>query len=121
LVARLRPGAAELSGSAMNTFITWLPIANRSALGRDYGYALQSFPSAHAATAVGLAIGLSMLYPRGKWLFAAFALLAAVRRIQAQARFGRDVLAGAAVGCLVSAAVAKLSRSSLRKPDARAT
>jgi membrane-associated phospholipid phosphatase len=121
LVARLRPGAAELSGSAVDTFIAWLPAANRSALGRDHGYALQSFPSAHAATAVGLAIGLSMLYPRGKWLFAAFALLAAVQRIEAQAHFCSDVLAGAAVGCLVSAAVANLSRYGSQKPDARAT
>jgi len=121
LVARLRPSAAKLGGSAMDTFITWLPSANRSALGQDYGYALQSFPSAHAATAVGLAIALSVLYPRGRWLFAAFAVLAAVQRIEAQAHFCSDVLAGAALGCLVTAAVASLSRSGPRKSDAAAT
>jgi undecaprenyl-diphosphatase len=80
-------------------------------LGRPYGHALQSFPSAHAATAVGLAIGLSALHPRGRWLFAAFALLAVVQRIEAQAHFSSDVLAGAAVGCAAAAAV-----SSLRRP-----
>jgi membrane-associated phospholipid phosphatase len=44
-----------------------------------------------------------------------------VQRIEAQAHFCSDVLAGAAVGCLVSAAVANLSRYGSQKPDARAT
>ena len=57
------------------------------------------FPSAHAATAVGLAIALGVLYPRGRWLFIAFAFLAGLQRIEAQAHFASDVLAGAAVAC----------------------
>ena len=37
----------------------------------------QSFPSAHTATAVGLALGLGSLYPQGRRYFAALAALAA--------------------------------------------
>jgi membrane-associated phospholipid phosphatase len=87
-----------------STFIACLPQWNRDSLGRGYGYALQSLPSAHAATAVGLALALAALYPRGRWLFASFAVLAGLQRIEAQAHFASDVLAGAAVGCMVGAA-----------------
>jgi membrane-associated phospholipid phosphatase len=103
LVARERPTAAELSAPVFDTFITWLPLLHRKALGDRYGYALQSFPSAHAATAAGLAVALAALYPRGRWLFACFAVLAGVQRIEAQAHFASDVLIGAALGCLVGA------------------
>jgi membrane-associated phospholipid phosphatase len=104
LVARLRPRVAELSGTVSDTFVAWLPLAHRDSLGREYGYGLQSFPSGHAATAVGLAVALATLYPRGRWLFATFALLAGLQRIDAEAHFCSDVLAGAAIGCLVAAA-----------------
>jgi len=102
LVARLRPELANSSG-ATETFLSWLPLMNRDALAHPYGFALQSFPSGHAATAAGLAVALAALYPRGRWLFAAFAALACFQRMEAQAHFASDVLAGAAIGCLVGA------------------
>ena len=52
---------------------------------------------------MGLAIALAAIYPRGRWLFAAFALLACLQRIHALAHFPSDILAGAAIGCLVGA------------------
>ena len=55
--------------------------------------------------AAGLAAALGVLYPRGRWLFACFALLAMLQRIDAQAHFCSDVLAGAAIGCCVAAIV----------------
>lgn len=61
-------------------------------------HAWQSFPSAHTATAVGLACALSVCYPRGRMLFAFFACLAACQRLQSQAHFLSDVCAGAAIG-----------------------
>lgn len=106
LVARTRPTAADLSGSFHETFVTWLPMLADERLAQlelKYGSRLQSFPSAHTATAVGLAIGLSVLYPRGWWLFAMLAVLAGVQRIQSQSHFVSDVLAGAALGCAVGA------------------
>jgi len=104
LVARHRPSAANLSEPVLDTFITWLPLLHREALGERYGHALQSFPSAHAATATGFAVALAALWPRGRWLFGVFAVLAGAQRIEAQAHFLSDVLAGAALGCLVGAA-----------------
>jgi membrane-associated phospholipid phosphatase len=104
LLARLRPAAANLSGMVQETFVAWLPTVNAKSLSRAYGHQLQSFPSAHAATAAGLAVGLAALYPRGRWLFFTFAVLAGLQRIDAQAHFTSDVLAGAALGCLISAA-----------------
>jgi undecaprenyl-diphosphatase len=103
LSARVRPSAASGVLSAADTFATWLPLLNRDALGGKYGHSFQSFPSAHAATAAGLAAALAMLYPRGRWLFAAFAVLAMFQRIEAQAHYCSDVLAGAVVGCAVAA------------------
>lgn len=64
------------------------------------GHGWQSFPSGHTATAVGFACALAVCYPRGRWLFALFAVLAAVQRMQSQSHYLSDVLAGAAVGLL---------------------
>lgn len=63
----------------------------------------QSFPSGHTATAVGLAIVMSHLYPRGRWLWWLLAGLAAFQRVMERAHFVSDVLAGAAVACIVGA------------------
>lgn len=104
LVGRWRPVAATTYSSVSETFVGWLPLLKESgATGSKY--AMQSFPSAHAATAVGLAAALSLLYPRGRWLFALFALMAMLQRIEGQAHYCSDVLAGAAIGLTVTAAV----------------
>jgi membrane-associated phospholipid phosphatase len=106
LVARSRPLATDLSGSANETVIAWLPMLAGERLAEldlAYGSRLQSFPSGHTATAVGLAIALAVVYPRGRWLFAALAVLAGLQRIQSQSHFTSDVLAGAAIGCVIGA------------------
>ena len=61
---------------------------------------MQSMPSAHTATAVGLAVMLSAIYPRGRWYFVVLAILVGLQRITTSAHFPSDVCAGAAVGCL---------------------
>lgn len=66
------------------------------------GNGLQSFPSAHAATAVGFAVMLSAFYPRGRWYFTAMAILVGLQRIQCSAHFPSDVFAGAIVGWCVA-------------------
>lgn len=68
--------------------------------------ALQSFPSGHTATAVGLAIALSRLYPKGWPLFTCYAALAAGQRVASGAHFVSDTLAGAAVAFLIAAFIA---------------
>ncbi len=97
LVERTRPRAFDLSsGRVWDTFAGWLP-------GTSVGSSGQSFPSAHTATAVGLAIALGWAFPKARWTFALVALLVACQRMQERAHFASDVLAGAAIGCFVAA------------------
>jgi membrane-associated phospholipid phosphatase len=103
LIARSRPMATEHAATVSETFVAALPLLNADELKGGYGHHVQSFPSAHAATAAGLAIALSAFYPRGRWLFAIFALLAMLQRVEAHAHYISDVLAGAAVAFFVAA------------------
>ena len=95
---RTRPGHADLTGTVWETFQGWFPLASA-------GYEGQSIPSGHAAQAAALAIALAWLYPRGRWLFATFAVLAALQRIVSGAHFASDVCFGAAIGCVVGVVV----------------
>lgn len=79
--------------TAWQTFTNWN--------GHQHIHLTQSFPSAHTATATGLACGLAFFYPRGKWLFSVLAMLTALQRLHACEHYLSDVLAGAAVGTLV--------------------
>ena len=79
--------------SALQTFTTWGD--------HQHVHLTQSFPSAHTATAAGLACGLAFFYPRGKWLFLALVVMAGLQRMHSQTHYLSDVLAGAAVGTLV--------------------
>jgi membrane-associated phospholipid phosphatase len=91
LVARVRPHRFDFAGTVQDTFLRWLPLGAG-------GSARQSFPSGHTATAVGLAIGLAWLYPRGRWLFAGMAVLVASQRVVSGAHYCSDTLVGMAVG-----------------------
>jgi membrane-associated phospholipid phosphatase len=77
--------------------------------GEAFDYATQSFPSAHTATAFGLALGLGRLYPRGGRLFLFFAVLAGVQRMVVQAHFLSDVVVGGGVGLVVAASLQRPS------------
>jgi membrane-associated phospholipid phosphatase len=102
LIARQRPGAADLlHADVWSTFADWLPLARN-------GSALQSFPSAHTATAVGLAMALSWFYPQGRRLFFIFAAAVALQRVLGSAHYPSDVLAGATVGWLFAAGAFRL-------------
>jgi membrane-associated phospholipid phosphatase len=98
LVSRTRPNAVVGEIVGWDTFQAWLPFLSAGSGG-------QSFPSAHMGTATGLAVALATLYPRGRWLFVAFAVLAGCQRIESGAHFPSDVFWGAAVGLLVGTAV----------------
>jgi len=88
--------------SAWQTFTSWD--------GHQHIHLTQSFPSAHTATAAGLACGLSFFYPRGKWLFIVLVVLTALQRLHSREHYLSDVLAGAAIGTLVGLlATSKLS------------
>ncbi len=95
-VARTRPRAFDLGGEVLASFTGWLPLG---AGGSDQ----QAFPSAHTATAVGLALALAWLYPRARWLVAMLAVLVACQRMCGSAHYLSDTLAGAACGLLAGA------------------
>jgi membrane-associated phospholipid phosphatase len=98
-IPRTRPRDFDLtSGTVWETFI------------RTQGdsHSMQSMPSSHTATAVGLAIVLATLYPRGRYYFLILALLVGFQRIATQAHFPSDVCAGAVVGCVVGICSASL-------------
>jgi membrane-associated phospholipid phosphatase len=57
----------------------------------------RSFPSGHAATAVGLAIGLTLAFPRGWFVFGMLASMACIQRVSSGAHYPSDVLAGASL------------------------
>jgi membrane-associated phospholipid phosphatase len=64
-----------------------------------------SFPSAHMACAVALALGLSRLYPAGRIWFWILAVLCGLNRIDGGAHFASDVWWGAALGYAVATLV----------------
>jgi membrane-associated phospholipid phosphatase len=101
LIFRTRPYGSTLDGTVWSTFGQWF-----SALG--VGSVGQSFPSAHTATAIGFAAGLTWLYPQGRLLFFVLTVLVGCQRIVCGAHYLSDVLIGAAVGCLAAQFVLKI-------------
>ena len=59
---------------------------------------MQSFPSAHTATAFGFAIALTALFPKARNWFFTLALLVGLQRVVHGSHHPSDVLIGAAVG-----------------------
>jgi membrane-associated phospholipid phosphatase len=103
LIFRTRPYGAALDGPVWATFGQWFSAVSVGSVG-------QSFPSAHTATAIGFAAGLTWLYPRGRFLFYTLAVLVGCQRIVCGAHYLSDVLIGAAAGCLVALFVLHLGR-----------
>ena len=66
-------------------------------------YITQSFPSCHSAAVVTLAISMSILLPRGRYLFVGLAVLACLQRIFFHAHWPSDVMAGIALGIWITA------------------
>jgi len=62
----------------------------------------RSFPSGHSATAVALAIGLTHVYPRGKWIFATIAAFACFQRLESSAHFLSDIMGGVVITMMLS-------------------
>ncbi len=91
-VARSRPHSTDLAVATFtSTFHGLLPFFSvRSGE--------QSFPSGHSATAIGLAVALSLIYPRGRWFFGLLAATVASIRVILHAHFPTDVAAGLMLG-----------------------
>ena len=98
VISRSRP--REFDDLAVRTVWDTFAAGATSAMGT------QSFPSAHTATAVGLAVMLSTLFPKGRWYFATLATLVGMQRVVVSAHFPSDIFAGALVGWLVGSVCA---------------
>ncbi len=108
LVGRFRPSelAAQLpdpGDPGLAAWEGWFPAWRTGEWLQLVQSELQSFPSGHAAVAAGFAAGLAFCYPRGRYLFAGLAGLAALQRLASGAHYASDVLVGAALGCLFAA------------------
>ncbi len=117
VIARARPyhlkelfggsGSLEPGTTIWDSFANWIPAL--AALGwgaaENLRSSLQSFPSSHTATAVGLALGLSWLFPRGRWWFCCLAALVALQRVTTDHHYPSDVFAGAAVAWMMGIAL----------------
>jgi membrane-associated phospholipid phosphatase len=115
VISRTRPGGFDLARlDVWSSFGGWWPLGHG-------GSSQQSFPSAHTATAVGMALLLTSLYPRGRRLFAAMAVAVATQRVLGGAHFLSDVLAGAAVGWLMTMLVGGMGRACANLPLALPT
>ena len=66
-------------------------------------HAWQSFPSGHSATALSVALSLSLLYPRFRPAFLAGAMLIAASRVVLCQHYLSDVVAGSALGAVTVA------------------
>lgn len=95
-VTRVRPRYLDLSTGTAQLMGGWLPLGSSDSHG-------QSFPSGHMAAAVGLAFALGVLYPRGRWFFAALALFVGCQRLDEGSHFPSDILFGAALGAFSAA------------------
>jgi len=60
-----------------------------------FGYAFQSFPSGHTTVAFGLALSLSLLWPRWRWPLILFAVAVAASRVILLSHYLGDTLGGA--------------------------
>jgi len=95
-IGRIRPRNFDFSSLESHATLSgWWPIFHG-------GSGSQSFPSAHAATAFGLAVMLSSVYPRGRGLFFLLAVMVLGHRLHSGAHFASDILFGAALGWLVA-------------------
>lgn len=85
---------------------TWQTAVNNSSLsGWNTEYLMQSFPSGHSATAFCVALGLTWMFPRGRYVFFTLAAMAMLQRIMFLAHWPSDVLFGAAIATMVAANV----------------
>lgn len=101
-VQRIRPRAVtETVVSGFESFHSILE-SNPVGLFAPGANQLQSFPSAHAATAFGLAFGLAWCYGKGSRMFLVLASMASFQRFYAGAHWPSDLIAGATIGYLFS-------------------
>lgn len=103
IVARWRPNTAHVPNGVRDSFISWFPWIWPDELPTPWNSGYASFPSGHSATAVGLALSLSIFYPKATWWFVFLAGMTMLQRVASRAHYPSDTLAGAALACFAMA------------------
>ncbi len=76
---------------------------------------LASMPSSHTSAAFAMAVGLYIVFPKGRWLWFSLASIVALARVLHGAHYVSDVLVGAAVGLVGGTIGVTMSRHVLLK------
>jgi membrane-associated phospholipid phosphatase len=99
MVVRTRPGAIAEDGVNAAFRLVDLTVSPLVSLSEHLQATTeQSCPSAHTATAFGMAVALGTLFPRGRVWFLCLAGLVGLQRISTSAHFPSDVCWGASIG-----------------------
>jgi len=101
VIPRVRPHALEkmpLALQPQNNLDIWgTPFS-----GSWFDESNRSFPSGHSATAISVAIALSIIYPRGKWFIFPLAICACFQRVECGAHYVSDVFLGISIALICS-------------------
>lgn len=100
-VLRPRPYALNLDIATYESAWLWVFDWSLSRVAA-FDAGTRAFPSGNMATATALTIGLWVVFPRGRWLFATVCLGTLVHRLLGGAHFLSDTIGGAAIGFLWS-------------------
>lgn len=100
-VLRPRPSLINWNAASHDTAWLWMFDWDLSQVA-SFDAGTRSFPSGNIATAVALTVGLWVLLPRGRWLFAAVCLGTTLQRMNCGSHYFSDILGGAGVGFLWS-------------------
>lgn len=95
IIYRIRPRDWEKRLGSIPETIDETFLAPFGAISDGYS---SSFPSAHTTVACGFMVALAHYYPKARWLFAVWAILVGLQRIESFAHYPSDVFAGAALG-----------------------
>lgn len=96
-VLRPRPSGLNLDVASIDFAWLWAFDWSLSQVA-TFNASTRAFPSGNMATATALIVGLWIILPRGRWLYATICLGTALQRLAGGAHFPSDILGGAAFG-----------------------
>jgi membrane-associated phospholipid phosphatase len=68
----------------------------------EINHKITSFPSGHTITAISTAVGLSLLFPKYKYIFISFGIIVALSRVVGTEHFMSDVVFASFLGTMVA-------------------
>jgi membrane-associated phospholipid phosphatase len=98
VLGRCRPWGFDFQGTVFDTFRGLFP-------GLKGGSVLQSWPSGHTGMAAAFCLGLSTVFPQGRWLFRVLAGLVIMHRLDVGAHYLSDTIFACAVAYAVACLV----------------